>query len=50
MILYVSKLGNNSDGLSWSSGIIQGALDAIPDENIGHSIIIRPDTYMEAAS
>ncbi len=49
MILYVSKLGNDLDGLSWSKAFttIQAALDAIPDENGGHIIIVRPDTYME---
>jgi hypothetical protein len=49
MILYVSKLGNDLDGLSWSKAFttIQAALDAIPDENGGHVIIVRPDTYME---
>jgi len=50
MILYVSKLGNDLDGSSWSTAFttIQAALDAIPDENGGHRVIIRPDTYMEA--
>ena len=48
--LYVSKLGDNSDGSSWAKAFttIQAALDAIPDENGGHRLIIRPDTYMEA--
>jgi len=48
--LYVSKLGDNSDGLSWDKAFntIQAALDAIPDGKGGHRIIIRPDTYMEA--
>ncbi|MEW6237404.1 MAG: hypothetical protein AB1656_18635 [Candidatus Omnitrophota bacterium] len=47
---YVSKLGDNSDGLSWAKAFntIQAALDAIPDDKGGHRIIIRPDTYMEA--
>jgi len=47
--LYVSKLGHNSDGTSWSKAFttIQAALDAVPDENGGHRIVIRPDTYME---
>ncbi|MBD3180971.1 hypothetical protein GF312_01695 [Candidatus Poribacteria bacterium] len=50
MNLYVSKLGNNSDGLTWSTAFntIQKALDAIPDNDGGHRIVIRPDTYMEA--
>jgi hypothetical protein len=48
--LYVSKLGNNSDGSSWAKAFrtIQGALNAVPDASGGHRIIIRPDTYMEA--
>ncbi len=48
--LYVSKLGDNSDGSSWSKAFttIQTALNVIPDENGGHRIIIRPDTYMES--
>ena len=48
--LYVSKLGDNSDGSSWETAFttIQAALDAIPDDKGGHRIIIRPDTYMEA--
>jgi hypothetical protein len=47
---YVSKLGDNSDGLSWATAFteIQTALDAIPDDQGGHRIIVRPDTYMEA--
>ena len=48
--LYVSKLGNNTDGSSWTNAYttIQAALDAIPDNQGGHRIIIRPDTYFEA--
>ncbi len=48
--LYVSKLGDDSDGSSWQKAYrtIQGALSAIPDANGGHRIIVRPDTYMEA--
>ncbi len=48
--LYVSKLGDNSDGRSWKTALhsIQAALDAIPDGEGGHQIIIRPDTYLEA--
>ncbi|MGC9327902.1 MAG: alpha-L-fucosidase, partial [Candidatus Hinthialibacter sp.] len=48
--LYVSKLGDNSDGSSWSRAFhtIQAALDAVPDDKGGHRIIIRPDTYWEA--
>ena len=48
--LYVSKLGDNSDGMSWTKAFntIQKALDAVPDDKGGHRIAIRPDTYMEA--
>ena len=48
--LYVSRLGDNSDGLSWATAFktIQAALDAIPDDQGGHRVVIRPDTYMEA--
>jgi len=48
--LYVSKLGDNSDGSSWAKAFrtIQAALDAIPDGGGGHCVIVRPDTYMEA--
>jgi len=47
---YVSKLGDNSDGLTWATAFaeIQTALDAIPDDQGGHRIVVRPDTYMEA--
>ena len=49
-ILYVSKLGDNSDGSSWAKAFntIQAALHAIPDDRGGYGIIIRPDTYFEA--
>ena len=48
--LYVSKLGDGSDGSSWSKAFksVQAALSAVPDDRGGHRIIIRPDTYMEA--
>ncbi len=48
--LYVSKLGDNSDGSSWQKAFrtIQAALLAVPDDQGGHQIIIRPDTYVEA--
>ena len=48
--LYVSKLGDNSNGSSWEKGYrsIQAALSAVPDDKGGHTIIIRPDTYVEA--
>lgn len=48
--IYVSKLGDNSDGSSWARAFrtIQAALDGVPDSRGGHRIIVRPDTYMEA--
>ena len=48
--LYVSKLGDNSDGRTWATAFttVQAALDAIPDARGGHRVVIRPDTYMEA--
>jgi hypothetical protein len=48
--LYVSKLGDNSEGATWATAFttLQHALDAIPDDKGGHRIIVRPDTYMEA--
>lgn len=48
--LYVSQLGDNSDGSTWAKAFttIQRALDAVPDGLGGHRIVIRPDTYMEA--
>ncbi len=48
--LYVSKLGDGSDGSSWAKAFttIQDALSAIPDDRGGHRIIVRPDTYFEA--
>lgn len=48
--LYVSKLGDDTDGKSWKTAFrsIQQALDAVPDNRGGHKIIVRPDTYVEA--
>ena len=48
--LYVSKLGDNSDGSSWKKAFhtIQAALLAVPDDKGGHRVIVRPDTYSEA--
>ncbi|MHB8522515.1 MAG: hypothetical protein ACYDH9_17400 [Limisphaerales bacterium] len=48
--LYVSKLGDNSDGSSWPRAFrtVQAALNAVPDGKGGHRIIVRPDTYLEA--
>ncbi len=47
--LYVSKLGDNTDGRSWQTAFhtIQQALDAVPPGG-GHKIIVRPDVYCEA--
>lgn len=48
--LYVSKLGDNSDGRSWRTAFqtLQAALSAIPDAQGGHRVVVRPDTYAEA--
>ncbi len=48
--IHVSKLGDNSDGSSWAKAYttIQGALNAVPDDQGKHRIVVRPDTYMEA--
>lgn len=48
--LHVSKLGDDTDGRSWSTAFrtVQRALNAIPDARGGHRILVRPDTYMEA--
>lgn len=48
--IYVSKLGDNSEGSSWTKAFttIQRALDTVPDDTGGHRIVIRPDTYLEA--
>lgn len=50
VMFYVSKLGDNTDGLSWRTAFttLQAALDAVPDDKGGHTIVVRPDTYMEA--
>ncbi len=47
--LYVSKLGDNSDGVSWARAFttLQAALSAIPDDKGGHRVVVRPDIYME---
>lgn len=47
---YVSKLGNDAGGKTWATAFttIQAALDAVPDGEGGHQIIVRPDTYMES--
>jgi hypothetical protein len=48
--LYVSKLGDNSDGSSWQKAFhtIEAALLTVPDAHGGHRVLIRPDTYGEA--
>jgi len=48
--LHVSKLGDDSDGQSWKTAFrtIQKALDRVPDDHGGYSIVVRPDTYVEA--
>jgi hypothetical protein len=47
--LYVSKLGDDTSGLSWAHAFntIQKALGALPDAGGGHRIMVRPDTYFE---
>jgi len=49
-IFYVSKLGDDSNGRSWTTAFntIQKALSAVPDGTGGYTIAVRPDTYMEA--
>ncbi len=48
--VYVSKLGDDSDGSSWAKAFhsVQRALAAIPNNRGGHRVIVRPDTYQEA--
>jgi len=48
--IYVSKLGDNSDGSTWQKAFhtIQAALLVLPDNLGGHQVIIRPGTYVEA--
>jgi len=48
--LYVSKLGDHTGGGTWQKAFrtIQAALDAVPDGQGGHQIVVRPDTYVEA--
>ncbi len=49
-ILYVSKLGDDSDGSSWTKAFhtIGSALGRVPDDQGGHQVVVRPDTYIEA--
>lgn len=48
--VYVSNLGDNSDGSSWEKAYttIQAALNAVPDDKGKYRIVVRPDTYVEA--
>ncbi|MBL9126956.1 MAG: hypothetical protein JNL97_04885, partial [Verrucomicrobiales bacterium] len=48
--LHVSKLGDDSEGRTWATAFrtLQKALDAVPDARGGHTIVVRPDTYVEA--
>ena len=48
--IYVSKLGDDSDGTSWPKAFrtIQKAILAVPDDGGGHRVVVRPDTYLEA--
>ncbi|MEX1040356.1 MAG: hypothetical protein WDZ51_06990 [Pirellulaceae bacterium] len=48
--IYVSKLGDDSDGKSWETAFntIQQGINAVPDDKGGHCVIVRPDVYVEA--
>jgi hypothetical protein len=48
--IYVSRLGDDSNGASWTTAFrtVQKALNSVPDDKGGHRIVIRPDTYIEA--
>lgn len=48
--IYVSQLGDNSDGSSWQKAFhtIQQGLSAVPDDQGGHRVLVRPDRYVEA--
>ncbi len=48
--IYVSKLGDGTDGSGWRTAFrtIQAALLAVPDAEGGHRVIVRPDVYAEA--
>lgn len=48
--IYVSKLGDDSDGKSWATAFqtIQRGLDAVPDDHGAYRVVVRPDTYYEA--
>ena len=50
--LFVSKLGDQTDGRTWQKAFrtIQAAFDAVPDDHGGHQILVRPDTYVEIAN
>jgi len=50
MDIFVSKLGDGTDGSSWDKAFhsIQRALLAVPDAKGGHRVVVRPDTYREA--
>ena len=47
--IYVSKRGDNTDGTSWEKAFhtVQKGMSAVPDDQGGHRVIIRPDTYLE---
>ena len=47
--IYVSKLGDDSDGSSWEKAYnsVQKAIQSIPDDKGGHRVIVRPDHYIE---
>lgn len=49
-MVYVSKLGDNTDGSTWQKALhtIQAGLEAADDDQGGHIVVVRPDTYVEA--
>lgn len=48
--LYVSPLGDNSDGSSWDTAFtsVQAAIAAVPNDQGGHKVVVRSGTYVEA--
>jgi len=51
MELYVSKLGDDTDGRSWATAFrtVQQALSAVPDDGGGHTIAVRPVMTLDEA-
>ncbi|WP_437231028.1 hypothetical protein SH661x_002270 [Planctomicrobium sp. SH661] len=48
--IYVSRLGDGTDGKTWKTAFktIQAGMNAVPDDQGGHKVIVRPDHYAEA--